>query len=316
MMNGHIKFRHLECFLAVAQHSSLQKAALALSITQSAVSKTIKELEDLLETQLFDRGRRGTQMTQQGEIFFNYAEAAVKALQQATESMGPVRNAANTVIRIGATPAMTVSFLPPALRAFNQRISNIQVSILTGTTDYLMAQVREGHFDLLLCRHLDPEHMGGLSFEYLFADPLVVVVRPGHPLLESPIAESDEPCQFLCVLPPKTSINRHGVAALAMALNIRPVTNFIESRSLSFARAYTVNSDAVWFVPWCAVKLDLESGALIRLLPATKIRDESFGLMARSTGLMMRSNFVPSPEIQILIGAMRESALQYRTEVF
>ena len=58
MIDERIKFRHLQCFLAVAQHGSLQKAADVLSITQPAVSKTLKELEALVSVRLFERGRR------------------------------------------------------------------------------------------------------------------------------------------------------------------------------------------------------------------------------------------------------------------
>jgi LysR family pca operon transcriptional activator len=317
-IDGRIKFRHLQCFLAVAQHATLQKAAVALSISQPAVSKTIKELEEILNVRLFDRGRRGAEMTPQAEVFSTYAEAAVQALQQATNFMGPANKPTNPVIKIGATPAMTASFVPQALMAFRQRVPNIQVSILTGTTSYLMDQLRERAFDLVLCRHLDPEQMAGLSFEYLYADPLVVVVRPGHPLLtpQAP-GQSESPRRFTSILPPKTSINRRAAAPLAMALDLGPITDFIESLSISFGRIYTIHSDAIWFAPWSAVKLDVETGAMVKLLPSTKGGgDESIGLIARSTGLMMRSNYAPTQEMQVLIGAIRECALERRTEVF
>jgi LysR family transcriptional regulator, pca operon transcriptional activator len=316
IIDGRIKFRHLQCFLAVAQHATLQKAAVTLSISQPAVSKTIKELEEILKIRLFDRGRRGAEMTPEAEIFATYAEAAVQALQQAGNFMGPAGKRSNPVIRIGATPAMTVSFAPQALMLFRQRVPNIQISVLTGTTGYLMDQLREGEYDLVLCRHLDPEQMAGLSFEYLYADPLVVVVRPGHPLLSSPLAAEDEPRRYTSILPPKTSINRRAAAPLAMALNMGPITDYVESLSISFGRTYTMSSDAIWFVPWGAVKLDVEKGTLIKLSPPTNRKDESIGLMARSTGLMMRSNFVPSSETQLLIKAIRECALERRTEVF
>jgi LysR family pca operon transcriptional activator len=353
IIDGRIKFRHLQCFLAVAQHATLQKAAVALSISQPAVSKTIKELEDILNVKLFERGRRGAEITPQAEIFATYAEAAVQALQQAANFMGPARKPVNPVMKIGATPAMAASFVPQALMAFRRRMPTIQVSILTGTTSYLMEQLREREFDLVLCRHLDPEQMAGLSFEYLYADPLVVVVRPGHPLLApdqvTPLPKtavngggnggggagaSDSgagafssdagnispalhlPRQYTAILPPKTSINRRAAAPLAMALNLGPITDFIESLSISFGRIYTVNSDAIWFVPWSAVKLDVENGAMVKLTPLTKSGDEAVGLVARTTGLMMRSNFVATPEMQVLIGAIRECAAGRRTEIF
>ena len=321
MIDGRIKFRHLQCFLAVAQHATLQKAAVALSISQPAVSKTIKELEEILGIRLFDRGRRGTEMTPQADVFATYAEAAVLALQQATNFMGPARTPANPVIKIGATPAMTASFVPQALMAFRARVPSIQVSVLTGTTSYLMDQLREREFDLVLCRHLDPEEMAGLSFEYLYADPLVVVVRPGHPLLTEtaapPVPAGSETTQrFTAILPPKTSINRRAAAPLAMALDLGPITDYIESLSISFGRVYTVNSDAIWFVPWSAVKLDVENGALVKLKPMARSSDEAIGLIARTTGMMMRSNFVPTAEMQVLIGSIRDCAAERRTEIF
>lgn len=322
MIDGRIKFRHLQCFLAVAQHATLQKAAVALSISQPAVSKTIKELEEILGIRLFDRGRRGAEMTPQADVFATYAEAAVLALQQATNFMGPSRKPTNPVIKIGATPAMTASFVPQALMAFRQRVPSIQVSVLTGTTSYLMEQLREREFDLVLCRHLDPEDMAGLSFEYLYADPLVVVVRPDHPLLtetaaSAPSAPGGETVQrFTAILPPKTSINRRAAAPLAMALDLGPIADYIESLSISFGRVYTVNSDAIWFVPWSAVKLDVEKGALVKLTPAARSSDEAIGLIARTTGMMMRSNFAPTAEMQVLIGAIRDCAAERRTEVF
>jgi LysR family pca operon transcriptional activator len=324
MIDGRIKFRHLQCFLAVAKHGSLQKASVNLSITSPAVSKTIKELEEMLKMPLFERGRRGTQMTPQAEIFATYAGAAVTALQQASDCMGPARIARNPVIRVGATQGMSVAFVPQMLMAFNLLIPNIQVSVLTGPTRFLMEQLREGEFDLVLCRHLDPEKMVGLSFEYLYSDPLVVVVRPGHPLLEPPSAEgkeskeNDKPRPYLSILPPKTSANRHAAAPLALALNIRPAANFIESPSISFGYTYTLNSDAIWFVPWCAVQHNVKKGELIRLSPSpqgNENHEESVGLNARSTGLMMRSDFVPTADMRVLIGAMRECASHQRAEV-
>ena len=59
LTSGRIKFRHLQCFLAVMQFGSVQRAADSLSITQPAVSKTIGELESILGVRLFERGRRG-----------------------------------------------------------------------------------------------------------------------------------------------------------------------------------------------------------------------------------------------------------------
>ena len=110
--------------------------------------------------------------------------------------------------------------------------------------------------------------------------------------------------------------NRRAAAPLAMALDLGPITDYIESLSISFGRVYTVNSDAIWFVPWSAVKLDVENGALVKLKPMARSSDEAIGLIARTTGMMMRSNFVPTAEMQVLIGSIRDCAAERRTEIF
>jgi LysR family pca operon transcriptional activator len=312
MIDSRIKIRHIQCFVVVAQQRSMQKAAATLSITQPAVSKTIKELEDILEVRLLDRGKKGTVLTRHGEFFFDHCQASLNALQQATRS---IAQAAMEVIKIGALPSLGASFVPQVLLAFQQRAGHFQVALLNGTMAHLMGQLRERALDLVLCRHPDAEQMVGFSFEYLFADPLVVVVRPEHPLLEDPIVKPDRLRLFPAVLPTKGSINRHAVDVLVAAHDIEPTANFIENLSVSFGRVYTINSDAVWFVPWSAVKFDVAAGTLVKLPLPVKDSEDSAGLTARSIGLMMRANSFPAPAAQELINIIREAAAERRAEV-
>ncbi|MDB5991498.1 MAG: LysR family transcriptional regulator [Herbaspirillum sp.] len=316
MINGRIKFRHLQCFLVVARQRSLQKAAQTLSITQPAVSKTIKELEDILRVRLFDRSRKETVLTRQGEIFFVHAEASVSALQQGTNSMMQGGDAIDPIIRIGTTPTLAASFLTQVLQVFRSRVANIQASILTSTTSHLMEQLRDRKFDLVLCRHCDPEQMVGLSFEYLFADPLVMVVRPEHPLLKASSTSMSDWRLYTAVLPVKGSVNRHAADTFATAQGLGPVTDFIESLSIFFGRSYTANTDAIWFVPWGVVKHDVASGFFVKLSLPLNNNDASDGSTARPTGLMMQANNILTPGLQTLINVIRECASARRGEVF
>ena len=308
MIDGRIKFRHLQCFLAVSQHRNLHRAADALSITQPAVSKTLKDLEDILGVRLFERGRAGAVLTREAEIFFKHAQASVSALEQAQQVMAQVRGMASPILRVGASPTLTASFLPSVLMALGERLPRLQVSLLTGTTAQLMAQLREGEFDLVLCRHFEPEQMVGLSFEYLFVDTLVAVVRPGHPLLKAASIQPAGLDAYTAVLPIKGSVNRQVVDKLAHDFGLGTPTNFIENLSITFGRIYTASSDAVWFVPWSAVSYDVAAGALMRLpLPAAQGEGPA-GVSARTIGLMTRTNSTPSAEVQTLVTLIREVA--------
>jgi LysR family pca operon transcriptional activator len=315
MNESRLKFRHLHCFLTVIQHRSLQKASEALSLTQPAVSKTIKELEDILEVRLFDRDRKGTVLTRQGELFQEHAEPIVNALRHATNSMTQARVFSDTMIRIGAVPSLTAYFLPETMVAFRRRANNVQVSLNTGTTEYLMDQLRERKFDFVLCRHTDPEQMSGLSFEYLYVDPLAIVVRPGHPLLQTPSFDFAETRNYTALLPIKGSINRHAADSFAIKQGIGLPNDFLENISMSFGRNYTIKSDAVWFVPWSAVKQDLEDGFLVSLPLTAKINEQTAGMMGRAIGVMMRANSIPAPATQMLINIIRETAAELRAQI-
>ena len=82
-LDTRIKYRHLLCFLEIARQGSLARAADILAISQPAISKTLKELEDLLETRLFARSRQGVELTPAGTRFMRYAGPSVQALRDA-----------------------------------------------------------------------------------------------------------------------------------------------------------------------------------------------------------------------------------------
>ena len=115
MIDERIKFRHLQCFLAVAQHGSLQKASGVLSITQPAVSKTLKELEEMLAVRLFERGRKGALLTREGEAFMRHAGASVSALREAVASVAQTRQQGGAVVTLGVLPTVAPWLLPALL---------------------------------------------------------------------------------------------------------------------------------------------------------------------------------------------------------
>jgi LysR family pca operon transcriptional activator len=308
MVSSGVKFRHLQCFLAVAQQRSLQKAAVALSITQPAVSKTLKELEELLQVRLFERGRKKATLTPEAETFFRYAAASVSAMQQGVESMTRARNHARSVISIGAPPTLAPAFLPAVLQVFNERVGDIQVNVATGRNAELLSELRERKLDLVLGRHLDPKRMVGISFEHLYADPLLLVVRPGHPLLQATPVDPGLIQRYPAILPSKRTFIRHLADTFAVEQGIGAPGKSIETLSVSFGRTYTNETDAVWFVPWSAVANDLRAGFLVKLPLPTAFHTASTAERMRPIGLMSRTEDLPPAEAQVLINVIKEVA--------
>jgi LysR family transcriptional regulator, pca operon transcriptional activator len=279
--DGRIKLRHLQCFLAVARTRSIQRAADALAITQPAVSRTIRELESALGVRLFERSRRGTQPTAQAEQWQAHAQACVDALRTALCAISDTSRTQASPISLGALPTVAPGFLPAALCAFQRRRPGVTVRVLTAANDTLLASLKSAELDLAIGRLADPRQMVGVSFEHLYAEPLQLVVRPGHPLLQSD-AVLAELTRWPAVMPLKNTVIRHSADSLLARYGLAAPTQVTETISTGFARAMTRASDAVWFVPAGAVACDLAEGLLASVPIATTGTDEPVGLMTRS----------------------------------
>ncbi|MDO9404379.1 MAG: pca operon transcription factor PcaQ [Polaromonas sp.] len=310
MIDDRIKFRHLQCFLAVMQQGSLQKAADVLAISQPAVSKTLKELEALLlEVRLFERGRKGAVMTREGEAFARHAGASVSALREAVASVARTRREGSALVSIGVLPTVAPWLMPRLLVALDgAAASNLRIH--TGANPELLAQLRQRELDLVIGRFAEPAYMLGLTFEHLYADPLVLAVRPSHPLLNEASLRLDPLAHlaaFSVILPTQNTAIRHTADSFLLTRGLGPLARTIETLSVSVARGYTLASDAVWLTPLGAARPDLDSGALQQVPVGMDGTDEL-------VGLTLRADMAATPVQQAVIDAIRRLAAGRREE--
>ncbi|MDE1182217.1 pca operon transcription factor PcaQ [Paraburkholderia sp.] len=308
LADSRVKFRHLQCFLAVAQFGGVQKAAERLAITQPAVSKTVAELEAILGVRLFERGRHGAVPTREGQLFMPHASACVSALRQGVDLLARAEGTTAATLDFGILPTVAAALVPSALRLFSAQWPRVIVRLATGANTDLLEKLKAGTIEFAVGRLADPERMVGLSFEQLFSEPLIAVVRAGHPIASSaglPVALLE---QYPVVLPPPGTLIRQSADSLLTAWGVPPLSAFIEVLSVSMGRALALENDAVWFVPLSAVEYELAHRMLVRLpLP--------FAGTDEPVGLIRRSDTQPSAAGRALIESMRHVALQRMTTV-
>ena len=298
-----VKFRHLQCFLEIARQQSVVKAAAALSVTQPAVSKTIRELEELLGVALFERRGRGIALTRFGEVFLRYAGASVTALRQGVDSITQARTKGGLTIKVGALPTVSTRVMPQAVHLFKQGNIGTVVRVVTGENSVLLSQLRTGDLDLVVGRLADPELMTGLSFEHLYSERVSFIVRPGHPLLKAKTFNLASLAGYTVLMPTEGSIIRPMVDRFLIAHGIASLPDQIETVSMAFGRRYTRMTDAVWLISRGVVAEDLEEGVLAELPIAT---DAATG----PVGLTTRADIPPSLPAVMLMQTIREAARQ------
>ena len=265
MIHTRIKFRHLQCFLEVARLKSVVNAADSLRVTQPAVSKTLKELEDILGVRVLDRSRAGVELTAHGSLFLRYASVAMTALKQGVDSVANALAQQEPVLPIGVLPSVAARIIPRSVQDLLAEIPNARVRLSTGPNDYLLEQLRIGRVDLVVGRLSTPAQMVGLSFEHLYSERIVLVVRPGHPLLQADPAEPQDLAAWPLVLPGEGAIIHEAAQRFLVARGLDGVAAAVETVSPSFGRSFVQDTDAVWVISYGVVVRDLADGLLAAL---------------------------------------------------
>lgn len=300
VLDTRIKVRHLQTFVEVARQKGVMKAAELLHVSQPAVTKTIRELEEVLGVAVLERDGRGIRITRYGEVFLKHAGAALTALRQGLDSVSQALSGDAPPIRIGALPTVSTRIMPKAMRLFLAEGTGARIKIVTGENAVLLEQLRTGDLDLVVGRLAAPEKMAGFSFEHLYSETVVFCVRAGHPLLAGGSA-FDGLDHYPVLMPTRASIIRPFVDRFLIANGIADVANQIETVSDAFGRAFLRESDAIWIISEGVVAADIAAGTLAALPIDTS---ETKG----PVGLTMRTDALPSMPLSILMQTIREAA--------
>lgn len=299
MPQARIRFRHLRTFIEVARQKSVGRAAGVLGVTQPAVTKTIRELEEILGKKLFEKEGRGVRITRHGEVFLRHAGTAVAAVQQGVDSLS--RGTIGPPLRIGALPTVSARIMPAVMRQFLAEGAGNPVRIVTGENQVLLDQLRTGMLDLVIGRLAAPEQMAGLSFEYLYSEQVRFVVREHHPLLWDTRFDFARIREFPVLMPTAGSVIRPFVERYLLAHGMAELPRAIETVSDAFGRVFVAETDAVWVISEGVVVRDVTEGRL-RYLPVDTTETRG------AVGLTTRENTTQTGALDIISRTVRAVA--------
>lgn len=276
-IDNRIKFRHLTCFLEIARQRSFAKAADSLAVSQPAISKTLKELEEILGHPLFERGKGGVLLTPAGETFLRYAGPCVQALR---DGVGVVRGHAPQAleVRVGALSTVESQLLPETIARLHARHGALVIQVAGGSSAQLLAQLKVGELDLVVGRMTDSPEIQGLIFEHLYSESMTLVVRAGHPLLALGEGALAHLADYPLVLPPAGTTIRKYADGLFVQWGIPLAAQRLETLSIALGRRYVLDSEAIWVAPQDAVRHDLADGALAELALGIREPGGSIGI--------------------------------------
>ena len=135
-------------FLEVAKQGNISAAAQNLFISQSAVSQSVKQLEEQLQVRLFSRSTRGGSLTSEGKLLLEYVSHALGLLQSGEEKIAASRQLLTGELIIGASDTVTKTYLLSRLEAFHKDYPDIRIRILNGTTSMVLDYLHAGQVDI------------------------------------------------------------------------------------------------------------------------------------------------------------------------
>ena len=135
-------------FLAVAKHQSMSQASRALSVSQPAVSQTIRQLEQQLGAKLFVRHAKGMSLTEEGEALYRYVDRALALIDAAQGHFVQLRELTAGQLRIGASDSLCKHWLLPRLERFHHAHPGVGIRVTNRTSSETMALLARGDADI------------------------------------------------------------------------------------------------------------------------------------------------------------------------
>lgn len=244
-----MELRHLNHFLAVLESGSLGRAAKTLGISEPALSKSIRRLEELLQVRLLDRGPRGMTPTVYGESLAVHARLVKSEIGRALGVLGELKGTSRGVVRVGARPSFGAVVLPRAVAQLRRDHPGVRVNVREGRPENLVREVMYGDLDFAVVTLSEAPLDETLVQEPLFDSPVTVVTRRGHPLQTGKPVPLAALRAFPWAVTPRQHSARQRFDQLVAEHDLGPIDIAAESDSVLFLMAYLRETDALSFFP-------------------------------------------------------------------
>lgn len=298
-----VDLRHCRCALALAEHRSFRRAAVALGITQPSLSRTIQQLEGEVGATLFTRSREGIEPTDVGRVFLVRAQEVVARATDLTHEMELIGGAELGELRIGASVYALDIYIADAVARMAREHPAVTLVVVPDVSENLVMRLRRREFDLIIADAAVCEPKSEFDLETLTWHQVHFVVRSGHPLLTSEAPTLQEILSFPLLTTSRTAPDilsaMHEARGTPPASAARPFPA-VRCDSMAASRSVVANSDCVCWLPMNVIAEDLRAGRLA----VVPFDTSHFG---RAYSIITIANRTPDSAARAFMGFLRES---------
>lgn len=175
-----MELRQLKYFLEVVKHKSITKASESLHISQPALSKMVKGLEDEIGMTLLLRSNKTHELTDGGAIVYEYAQKIIAQVDEMTTTLQDMTNLTRGTINIGIPPIIGSLYFPKVIAKFHQAYPNVSINIKEYGAAKVVKSVEEGEFELGVA--VLPVENDDFHVFPLVKEAMKLIVNKSHPL--------------------------------------------------------------------------------------------------------------------------------------
>lgn len=300
------QLRDIEYFSAVAEHGHLGRAANALGLTQPALSKSLRRLEQSMQAKLVQRTSKGMTLTAVGEALFSHVHRLRLSLDDVTREITDLTHGREGHLRIASVPLFSTYLVPAACAAMLTDGPRVRFKISFLERDISLPALRNGELDLFLTP-FQPSRHDDLVEEHLFDHEVVVYASARHRLgkLKNEVTLADLVHERWAV----AAIDAPGPQRLRQAFvdaGLPPPDIALASNSFSLRHQVVASSDLLGFAPKRTISEGPEGSRLVVL----RVSDLAH---TRRVGVLYRKGAYLSPVARRFIEILKAAAKKLAT---
>lgn len=288
----------LRCHIAIAQRGSAVEAARALGISEPAVHRAGRQLEDTVGVPLYRRRVHSVTANPAGLEFARRLSVALHEIGQADSDLAAARGLAGGRVAVGVLPLLPQRLLARAVGRLRETYPDAAVAIHEGSHAQLMEALQFGAIDVIFGALRNPRLQGPMVETGLFADPYVVVVRRGHALAGRRAIDLRELAGYDWVVPQRGMPRRVTVEAMFALLPKRPRIG-VETSSLAMMMTMLAESDCVSLLSRSHILFGNVRDDVVAL-------DVAMPDLDRTVGFTTRADWLATPVQLAFIERLRE----------
>lgn len=299
-IRARLRTRHLQLLAAIGEEGNIQRAAELLNMSQSAASRLLGDVEEIIGSPLFDRLARGVRANWYGQSMVRHARIALASLNEAAREIDLLKSGRTGQVNIGTIPGPAFSFVPRAIARMAREYPLVRLQLQVESNERLLEELQQGRIELLVGRLPDRHDTSNYLYLRLADEPSCVTVRRGHPL-----ERSSPPLQELAsspwILPPTGTTLRHRFELLFRDAGLAAPTQIIEAASPMVVTRLLEETDYLSLLSRDVADYHVACG-LVSVLPV------SLACSLDSFGLVTRKDLPMAPATSLVFEALEEAA--------